>query len=226
MIVRLAAPAAALLALVSTGRSAWSSEISWRKDLVAASRESAANSKPLLLMVKARWCGPCHKMLQQSFPDPAVTARVNAGFIPLLVDADEQSSLIQKLNINAFPTMLVLDSNQRVVERVTGFQTAAQLKARLAAYRPAEHRIAQRPVSPAPRPGTASHGPALAQVAGAPAPVATRPPAPRRPSFHDRAWAKIRGDVPAGPSVSPAPGLYDQPPRDTYTAALEFSRGE
>src|SRR5262245_49130184 len=135
MIVRVAAITAAVVAVAAPGRPAWSSEISWRTDAAASVREAAASGTPVLPTVNARWCGPCHKMLRQSFPDPAVSARVNTGFIPLLVDADEQPALIQKLNINAFPTMLVLDANQRVVERVTGFQSAAQLNARLAAYR-------------------------------------------------------------------------------------------
>jgi thiol-disulfide isomerase/thioredoxin len=217
MTARLALAAAVAVSVVATScESAWSSEISWRTDVSAAARESAAAGKPLLLMVKARWCGPCHKMLQQSFPDPAVAARVNSAFIPLLVDADEQASLIQKLNINAFPTLLVLDSNQRVVERVTGFQTAAQLNVRLSAIRPAEVRVAQRPV---------------------------RPPAPSRPaapvtragtSFHDRAWASIRQEAGAPPSrtfvmnasASPRPSFDPPAPRDTLTAAIQFSQGK
>jgi hypothetical protein len=216
MIARFAATTAVVLAVLISGRPAWSAQIAWRSDLTAAAQESAASGKPLLVMVKARWCGPCHKMLQQSFPDPALTARINAGFIPVLIDADQQTALIQKLNINAFPTMLILGPNLRVVERVTGFQSAAQLNSRLIALKPTGIRVAKRPV----------------QVALAPPPIPS-PPVPRMQSFHDRIWASIRAspvqDLSPALAFNVAPGPDRKPDaaitRDTLAAALEFSAG-
>lgn len=197
-------------------RTAQAAGIAWRRDVTAAAREAGASNKPLLLMVTARWCRPCHQMLQQTFPDPWVAARVNASFIPLLIDAGEQQSLIQQLNINAFPTMLILDSQQRVVERVTGYQTVAQLTSRLAVYQPpVQPRVVQRPVN----------------VVQPLRPAAQD--ADRRTSFHDRIWASIRQSgyrqlQSATPrEMGPAPSLRARrpPPRDTYAAAVEFSAG-
>jgi hypothetical protein len=187
-----------------TAGTAQAAAIAWRRDVPAAAREAASSNKPLLLTVTARWCGPCHKMLQQSFPDPSVAARVNASFVPLLIEADEQQFLVKQWNINAFPTMLVLNSQQHVMERVTGYQSAAQLDARLAAYRPpAETRVVPRPlqVSPAPRQAVERGN--------------------RPVSFHDRAWAWIR----SSPSREPRPAPNLPIPRDTLAAAKEFSAG-
>jgi hypothetical protein len=155
-------------------------------------------------------------MLQQTFPDPGVAARVNASFIPLLIDADQQPSLIQQLNINAFPTMLILDSQQRVVERVTGYQTAAQLNSRLAVYQPpVQPRVVPRPI----------------EVFQPSRPAAQY--ADRRTSFHDRIWASIRQSrfrqpqIAAPRDMGPSPNLWANrpPPRDTFAAAVEFSAG-
>ncbi len=225
MTIRLAAVSAAVLALHVTERPAWSSEVAWRRDVAAAARESAGGGKPLLVMVEASWCGPCQRMLRQTFPDPVLAARINAGFIPLLIDADQQAALIQRLNINAFPTMLILDPSQRIVERVTGFQTAAQLNSRLAVLQPTQPRIAQRPVEVAQSPRPAPPQPAPFQ----PAPFQ---PAVRTTSFHDRAWASIRGssneprpNPPRDIAPAPSPSPFFPAPRDTYTAAKEFSEG-
>jgi hypothetical protein len=175
-------------------------EIAWRKDVQAAAREAAARRKSILIMVKARWCGPCHQMLQQSWSNPSVVARVNADFIPLLIDADEQAALIQQLNVNAFPTTLILDSSQRVVDRATGFQSAGQLNARLAVFKPVGIRPPLRPIE--------IH--------------VSRPPEIKT-SFHERAWAAIRNSSSLRPP--PEPRLEPRPPvlRDTLSAAKEFS---
>ena len=100
-----------------------------------AIRESAKQHKPMLIMVGAEWCGYCHKMLDETFRNPAVATRIKAQFIPVLIDADEQAAYVEKLNVAAMPTVLIVTSDQHVIGRITGFQSAAQLDARLASFK-------------------------------------------------------------------------------------------
>jgi hypothetical protein len=171
-----------------------SAGIVWRNDIQSAAREATTCRKPILIMAKAAWCGPCRRMLQQTFSDRSVAARVNAHFVPLLVDADQHAAVIQQLKISAFPTTLILDSNRRIVDRVTGFQSANQMNARLTAVRLAEPRQPFRAAVQAAR------------------------PAWHTPSFHDRVWASIRED--SARKSQPLPGPA---PRDTFSAAQKFS---
>jgi thiol-disulfide isomerase/thioredoxin len=124
-----------LIAALSAG-AAQAAGVAWHGNLQEAVQQAAAQHKPLLVMVKARWCGPCHKMLAQTFPNPAVAARINSSFIPLLIDADEQAALVKSLGIEAMPTVLVISPERKVTGRFTGFQSAAQLDAHLAALTP------------------------------------------------------------------------------------------
>ncbi len=174
--------------------------IAWRSDVSAAARESATRRKSILMMVKARWCGPCQQMLRQSFFDRSVVARVNENYIPLLIDADEQGPLIQQLKIAAFPTTLILDSNQRVIDRMTGFQTGAQLNARLAAFQRLAIPRRSWPLS-----------------------IETSQPHGTGPSFHDRAWTSIRNSLSHGLDSGPPHERRFRGARDTYSAALDFS---
>src|SRR5258708_37511050 len=128
---------AVLLVSAFSASAAQGAGIAWHGNLQEAAQQAAAQHKPLLVMVKARWCGPCHKMLQQTFPDPAVAARVNSQFIPVLIDADEQAATVQTLGVTAMPTVLVMSPERKVTGRFTGFQSAAQLHANLAALTPA-----------------------------------------------------------------------------------------
>jgi thioredoxin-like negative regulator of GroEL len=158
---------AVLLAVAVFSNAAEAAPIVWHKDIRAALRASAEQGKPLMVMVGAGWCGYCHKMLQQTFPDPALALRVNGQFVPVLLDADEQAELVQKLRVDAMPTVLVISPERRILGRFAGFQSAAQLAARLASFQRAR---------PAP----------------APAPKAVE----SKPSFHERAWAAIQAAAP------------------------------
>ena len=122
--------------------------IAWQKDVQTAVRESARQRKPMLVLVDARWCGACQRMLNQTFPNPAVAARISDQFIPVRVDADEQPRLLQSLKVDAMPTLLVISPERRILSRMTGFQSAAQLDARLAVFKPAKPVVPPRPFDP------------------------------------------------------------------------------
>jgi thioredoxin-like negative regulator of GroEL len=125
---------AVFLAVPCFAGAARAAPIAWQKDIRMALRTSSEEGKPLMVMVGAGWCGYCYKMLQQTFPDPALALRVNGQFVPVLIDADEQAELVQKLRVDAMPTVLVISPERRIVGRFAGFQTAAQLAARLARF--------------------------------------------------------------------------------------------
>jgi thiol-disulfide isomerase/thioredoxin len=107
-------------------------EVAWQKDVGGAARIAARQNKAMLIMVGAEWCGPCHRMLRETFSDSTIAARLNDQFVPVLVDADAQALLVEKLKIDAMPTLLVVNPDRTIVARFTGFQTAGELDARLA----------------------------------------------------------------------------------------------
>jgi thiol-disulfide isomerase/thioredoxin len=148
-------------------RSTDAGPIVWHKDIRTALRASVEQDKPLMVMVGAGWCGYCHQMLQQTFPDPALALRVNGQFVPVLLDADGQADIVQKLRVDAMPTVLVISPERKIVARFTGYHTAGQLAARLAPFQRTRSQ-------PAPAPGILES----------------------KPSFHKRAWAAIRRAVP------------------------------
>ena len=115
--------------------SADAAAIKWQPNWRAATISAAREQKPILVMVSASWCGPCRRMLEQSFTDPRVVARVNSKFVPVIIDADDDSALLERWEVDATPTVLILDPQRRILSRQAGFQTAAQLDARLAAIR-------------------------------------------------------------------------------------------
>ena len=123
---------AVIFVAVLWDNAAVAADVAWRKNVDEAMSESVRENKPMLVMISAGWCGHCHKMLRQTFPNPAVSARVNGRFVPVLIDADRDSELVEKLKIQGMPTLLIVGPDRKILGRISGFQSAAQLDAKLA----------------------------------------------------------------------------------------------
>jgi thioredoxin-like negative regulator of GroEL len=117
----------AVAALLAGAGAASAQEVRWRADYAAARKDAAAAGKPLLLDFAAEWCGPCKRMEATTFHTPAVVAAVNAAVVPVRVDADKDAWLVKAAGIQAFPTLILLSPEGKVIARREGFADAAQV---------------------------------------------------------------------------------------------------
>lgn len=119
------------LGLVLFGQSATAEPIVWQTDFRQATRQSQQQKKPLLIKVGATWCHYCVKMKRETFQDAHIADHVNACFIPLSVDADQNRELVRALNVRAFPTTLVVSPDMKIVKRIRGYQSVRQFDSHL-----------------------------------------------------------------------------------------------
>src|SRR6185503_2360812 len=68
--------------------------IQWRHDYAAARKEAQEKNLPIFLDFYTTWCGPCKRLEQETFPDPAVAELLSEKFICLKVDGDRQKELV------------------------------------------------------------------------------------------------------------------------------------
>lgn len=136
------------------------SGVDWMHDLKKAAGESRRTGKPILLQFKADWCGYCHKMLRETFPDRDLARKINACFVPVVLDADEHEEIVETIGIRAFPSTIIISSKLDVIGRVRGFHTPRSLekkllpfcdRERLAAVTPDKGGQAGKEIPPPPR---------------------------------------------------------------------------
>lgn len=102
-------------------------ETSWNNIL----KKAKAEKKVIFLDAYASWCGPC-KMLQKNvFTRKEVGDYFNKSFINVKMDMEkgEGPMLSQRYPLEAYPTLLFIDGNGRVLKKVIGYQAPDQLLA-------------------------------------------------------------------------------------------------
>ena len=91
-------------------------EIAWIRDERTALQMAQATGKPLLVDFFADWCAACKELDESTFSDPAVRQTVVDRFVPLKVDATEEteevSRLEEKYGVPGLPTVLMMACNE------------------------------------------------------------------------------------------------------------------
>ena len=115
-----------LLTLLAALSFASAEEPAWGDDVSAALKEAKSADKPVLVDVWAIWCVPCREMDETTYKDQKVLEAM-ADFIPVKVDADAKKIFIERYRIDAFPTILILDSRGNEITRLLGYVDAGDL---------------------------------------------------------------------------------------------------
>jgi thiol:disulfide interchange protein len=103
--------------------------VPWRTDVAAAGLEAKQVGKPALLYFTASWCGPCQQMRSATWGDPSVDAKLRSSYVPVKVDIDSNRETALAYEIDAVPTMVLLDADGKVARRTTGFLEADEFLA-------------------------------------------------------------------------------------------------
>ena len=128
---RLTLAAFLALGLVWPAGGARGEDVEWRPDYGSARREASEKDRPLLLDIGSADCLWCKRLDAVTFRDASVARLLNSHFVPVRLDADKESSLVEKLRVQALPTVLLAGPDGRVLDVIEGFKDAAALKERL-----------------------------------------------------------------------------------------------
>ena len=85
-------------------------------------KKAKAEKKIIFLDAYASWCGPCKMLQKKVFTQKAVGDLYNSKFINVKMDMEkgEGPALSQVYPLEAYPTLLYIDGNGRVLKKVVG----------------------------------------------------------------------------------------------------------
>ncbi len=89
--------------------------------------EKAKQSNKLLFVdCYTSWCGPCKMLARDVFTNNEVADYFNANFVSLKVDCEkgEGPQLRERFGVSSYPTLLFIDGNGKVVNKILGASQA------------------------------------------------------------------------------------------------------
>ncbi len=113
-----------LFFVVAMGVLPLAAQIQFREVAFAEALKSAkAENKLVFMDCYTVWCGPCKRLASQVFSQQKAGDYFNARFVSLKVDMEkgEGVELGKKYDVNAYPTMLVLDVEGNLLWRYAGY---------------------------------------------------------------------------------------------------------
>jgi thiol:disulfide interchange protein len=109
--------------------------VTWEHDLATAQLRALREKKPLFVDIWAEWCPPCQHLKSNVFPTPEAQKAL-AGYVPVSLMTEtrdrkpqaEAQKAAAKYNVEAFPTLVVLDPTGKELKRQVGaFRTGKDL---------------------------------------------------------------------------------------------------
>lgn len=90
--------------------------------LEQASVKAKAENKLIFMDCYTTWCGPCRMMSNTVFPQEKVGAAMNPKFVSVKIDMESAygAPLAKKLQVTAFPTFIIFNSDLKEVGRFLG----------------------------------------------------------------------------------------------------------
>ena len=121
---------AALAILLLAGNFVHAEGINFQNLSLSEGLEKAKQeNKKVFIDIFATWCGPCTYMSKNVFTDEELGAFMNEHFISLKLDGEygDGEQLMMEFNLDAYPTMLYLDPEMTVLNKIVGGVDADEL---------------------------------------------------------------------------------------------------
>jgi len=90
--------------------------IDWVEDYEAGIKLAKQQNKPALLCFFKRYTHYSSEMWQNVYNKPSVRKYVEANFVPILIDVDEQPEIAKRYNVTYYPTHYVESPNTNQID--------------------------------------------------------------------------------------------------------------
>jgi thioredoxin-like negative regulator of GroEL len=106
-------------------------EVKWRFDYHAARLEAMRDGLPLVLDFSTDWCFHCKRLDATTFRDPAVARLLSGKYVPVKLDGNREKALVDALNIQGYPTLVLAGSDGKIYKVIEGYVDAPTFRQEL-----------------------------------------------------------------------------------------------
>jgi thiol-disulfide isomerase/thioredoxin len=96
----------------------WAQGIRWQQDLESAKNVARQTGRLVLVHFWTPECAPCVTLEQQVFNQPGVAGAIEAQFVPVKLDANQNSATAQGFGITRVPTDVIITPDGAVVGKL------------------------------------------------------------------------------------------------------------
>ena len=103
--------------------------IPWTRNAETAFTRAEKDGKAVVAYLYTDWCGYCRQMDNTTFKDPDLIQQLSGQFTWLRLNPEKEEagrSLQQRFGVSGFPTVLILNSNGRELDRIQGYVPASR----------------------------------------------------------------------------------------------------
>ena len=90
--------------------------LEWNDEAFARAK---AEDRPIVLDIGAVWCHWCHRMDEDTYSHPRVSALINQYFVPIKVDNDRRPDINARYNMGGWPTTAFLTPEGEILTGAT-----------------------------------------------------------------------------------------------------------
>jgi YHS domain-containing protein/thiol-disulfide isomerase/thioredoxin len=105
--------------------------INWRPDIESAKKQARESNRLVLVHFWTQTCGPCKMLEQNVFNQAGVGTAIEAQFVPVKLNADENSATAAGFGITRVPTDIIITPDGEVVGRLISPPTPSAYVAEL-----------------------------------------------------------------------------------------------
>jgi tetratricopeptide (TPR) repeat protein len=108
-------------------------QVNWVGKFDDALKQAQAETKFIIMDFFVDWCPPCHEMEEKVYPDlEFINFSRSQIFMHLNAETDSEGiRLSNKFDVRSYPTLIVLDSKGKEIDRLSGGRSAKTLMANL-----------------------------------------------------------------------------------------------
>lgn len=96
--------------------------VQFNHDFQAALDQARKENKKIFLDFETTWCGPC-KIMDKLVYTADDVVKAAEEIIAVKIDGDDHPELTKRFKVSAYPTLILLSSEEKVIERKVGYQS-------------------------------------------------------------------------------------------------------